>query len=277
MKWMIFYSLMCLSYWMEAMPYCIGQFELLNKMIVVEATIEERDGYFIIDTGAPDLVLNQQHFDGEASDWLANSINCTTAVKSQWVGKFEWGCVKQKNFTALVVDLSYLEQAIGKPFLGLIGYEILKQKELLFDYENRRIEQHRLRKSDLHDLDRPVQAIPFRMAVHAPLLELEMNQERMDFILDTASEDNLLAKTKNSSRYRVKALKFLVGADQRTSLARVVVVPSANLTNIAFDNQEYLLTSLNHTKAKGILGFPVLNALNKFSINYRKRKIYLWD
>ncbi|MEM9886690.1 MAG: hypothetical protein AAF849_12430 [Bacteroidota bacterium] len=258
-------------------PYCIGEFELLNKMMVVEAKVEAVEGYFIIDTGAPNLILNQTYFEGEKSDWVARGVGSTAKAQKRLVKSFEWGCVTKKNFTVFVVNLEYLERAIGKPFLGLIGYELLKQKELLFDYENQRIEQHKLKKSDLHLMDDPNQSISFRLAAHVPILEIELDEQAMNFILDTASEDNLLQKTEKATQYPVKNMKLLVGTDQRPSLARVVVIPNTALTDMALEDQEYLLTTLSNTSAEGILGFPVLNELSKFSINYRKRKIYIWD
>ncbi|MEL6943638.1 MAG: aspartyl protease family protein [Bacteroidota bacterium] len=260
----------------HANGYCIGKFELINNMILVEAEVEENLGYFIVDTGSPNLVLNQQYFQGEKSDYMAQGINGSTNVMKRLVRKFEWGCVKKKNFTVYTVNLQHFEEAIGKPFFGLIGYEILKQKELLIDYKNLKIEQHQLSKSDLHRMEDPSQEIRFRMSLHTPILNLDLENQSVKFILDTGSEDNILDNAYVSSDYKVTDLKFLVGVGQKSSLARVVVIPNASLTDIAIDNQEYLVTNIEKSTAQGILGSPALKELNKFSINYRKKRIYVW-
>lgn len=277
MKWIIASLFLGVIFQVHANGYCIGKFELINDMILVEAEIEGEMGYFVVDTGSPNLVLNQQYFSGEASEYEARGINGLTTVEKKLVKKFEWGCVKKKNFTVYLIDLQHFEKAIGKRFFGLIGYEILRQKELLIDYKNLKIEQHQLKKSALHRLGNPSQEIRFRMRSHTPVLEMDLEDQSVDFILDTGSEDNLLDQNYASTNYQVTDLKFLVGVDQKSSLARVVLIPNASLTNISLDNQEYLVTNMDATSAKGILGFPALKELSKFSINYRKKKIYVWS
>lgn len=276
MKWIVASLFWGIIFQVNASGYCIGKFELINDMILVEAEVEGKMGYFAVDTGSPNLVLNQRYFSGETSEYEARGINGTTTVEKKLVKKFEWGCVKKRDFTVYLIDLQHFEKAIGKQFFGLIGYEILKKKELLIDYENLKIEQHQLKKSDLHRLENPSQEIRFRMSLHTPVLEMDLDNQAVDFILDTCSEDNLLDPAYASTDYKVTDLKFLVGVDQKSSLARVIVVPNASLTNISLDNQEYLVANMEMTTAKGILGSPALKQLNKFSINYRKKKIYVW-
>ncbi|MEN0047009.1 MAG: aspartyl protease family protein [Bacteroidota bacterium] len=276
MKWMIISLFLGSIFQINASGYCIGKFELINDMILVEAEIEEEIGYFVVDTGSPHLVLNQQYFSGERSEYEVRGINGTASVEKKLVKKFEWGCVKKKNFTVYLIDLQHFEKAIGKRFFGLIGYEILKQKELLIDYKNLKIEQHQLKKSDLHRLENPNQEISFRMRSHTPVLEMDLDDQSVDFILDTGSEDNLLDQDYASKDYQVTDLKFLIGVDQKSSIARVILIPNASLTDISLDNQEYLVTDMESTSAQGILGSPALKELSRFSINYRKKKIYVW-
>jgi len=276
MKWVIAGLFLGITLHINANGYCIGEFELINNMILVEAEIEGEAGYFIVDTGSPNLILNQQYFSGEESNYEVRGINGLANIEKRLVRKFEWGCVKKKNFMVHMVELQHFEEAIGKTFFGLIGYDILKQKELLIDYRNLKIEQHQLNKSDLHRLEAPSQEIRFHMNVHMPVLNMDLENQSVKFILDTGSEDNLLDHTYASKDYEVTNLKFLVGVDQKASLARVIVIPNASLTDISLDNQEYLVTNMEATSAKGILGSPALKKLSKFSINYRKRKIYVW-
>ncbi|MEM8526008.1 MAG: hypothetical protein AAGG68_15320 [Bacteroidota bacterium] len=276
MRWAICSLFWGIIFQVNANGYCIGKFELVNNMILVEAEVEGEMGYFVVDTGSPSLILNQQYFSGDLSAYEARGINGRTTVKQKTVKKFEWGCVKKKNFLVYTINLQHFEKAIGKRFFGLIGYDILKKKELLIDYKNLQIEQYQLKKSDLHRLEKPSQEIRFRMSSHTPVLDLDLQNQLVEFILDTGSEENLLDQEYASNDYQVTDLKFLVGVDQKTSLAQVILIPNASLTNISLNNQEYLITNMEDTSAEGILGFPALNELSKFSINYRKKKIYVW-
>jgi hypothetical protein len=193
------------------------------------------------------------------------------------LAQFQWGCVTEKHFKAYVANLSYLEQAIDRPLFGLIGYEILKQKELLIDYEKTQIEQHHIRKSDLHRYKEPNLSIDFRLLLHQPILIIELGEERsVRVILDTASEDNLLQNDVNNNQYTITDMKFLIGANQQQELAKVVIVPLLSLTDIELENQNCILTNLQHTNVEGILGAPILRELKRFSINYRKKQIYVW-
>ncbi|MEM1325348.1 MAG: pepsin/retropepsin-like aspartic protease family protein [Bacteroidota bacterium] len=271
----LIYSLLGTTF---ASSSCIGSFELINNMIVVEAEIEGEDGYFIIDTGSPHLMLNARHFEGERSAWQATGVSGRVDLDNKLLAKFQWGCVTEKHFNAYVADLNYLEQAIDRPLFGLIGYEILKQKELLIDYEKAQIEQHHIKKSDLHRYAAPNSSINFRLRSHQPILEIELEDERsVQVILDTASEDNILQNDADNNQYTIKDMKFLVGANQQQSLAKVVTIPSLSLTNMELENQECLLTNLQHTSVQGIIGAPILQELKRFSINYRKKQIYIWE
>lgn len=278
MKLTIITYLCVIPFILEANQGCIGNFELINKMIVVEAEVNGLEGYFIIDTGSPDLILNSQHFDGEKSNYQARGIDGTgTAdVHTKLLHRFQWGCAEKKNFPAYLVNLQYLEQAIDRPLLGLIGFEILKEKELLFDYRSQQIEQHPIRKSDLHRLDEPSQEIEFRMSLHQLVLEVKLGDRQVQVILDTASEDNLLENDAFASHYVIKDTRILIGAGQQQSLVKVVTIPALALTDLTLEDQEYLLTNMQHLDAEGILGFPALNELSRFSINYRKKRIYVW-
>lgn len=277
MKLKLIIYLCAVPFILEANKSCIGNFELINKMIVVEAQVDGLDGYFIVDTGSPDLILNSQHFDGKKSSYQVKGIDGVADVHTKLLHRFQWGCAEKKNFLAYLLNLQYLEHAIDRPLLGLIGFEILKEKELLFDYRSLQIEQHPIKKSDLHRLDEPSQEIEFQMSLHQLVLKVDLEDRQVQVILDTASEDNLLNNDLYTSQYIIKDMRILVGAGQRQSLVKVVTIPKLALTNVTLQDQEYLLTNMQHIDAEGILGFPALNELSRFSINYRKKRIYVWE
>ena len=107
-------------------------FTMLEGMMVVEATVNNQKGNFIIDTGAPTLVLNERPVSKEQVAGRGISEGLVTAEVT--VKAFNWSGINKTNVAAFKVDISHLERVSGKELAGIIGYDILKEVELLVDY-----------------------------------------------------------------------------------------------------------------------------------------------
>jgi hypothetical protein len=285
MKKIILLLICILPYYGFGSDVCSSDFLLEDGLILVKATVDQRSGLFILDTGAPCLILNARRFDVEQSGDQVMSVNEKLVTKEKTVTAFEWGCIEKKYFKAIAIDLSHLEQALDTPILGLIGYEVLTRHEILIDYDEKKIEQYPAKKSSLHATQTASLNIPFEMSGHLPIVSAEIENYVLHLAFDSASESNLLdqAYQKKLSKEIDPKLIIFRGADQRDILVTAVNISSTYISEERFRDMEYLfkdvqkIRDIGHNKFDGLLGHPFIEACGRLSINYKKKQIFVWD
>lgn len=261
-------------------------FDLVNGMILVEASINTQTAYFILDTGAPMLVINERNNDKKGKSELASSCSGTLTVGSITIDHFNWGDLKKENIEALTVDLSHLEKAVSRPIRGLIGFQIFKDQEIYIDFPRQRILLLDPQKNLLHRAATPLEISSFSMFDHLPILQLNIGNQLFHFGIDTGSETNLIdhCATKNIDASLLDTLKKeeIQGLDQKVNIVPVIQMAETKLGQLSLKAQPYLVTELCHlkningSKLDGLLGYDFFNDL-KISINYPKKEIYFWS
>lgn len=256
-------------------------FEVREGLILVEGAMNDEKGYYILDTGAPMMVVNAK-LDHESSVKAAG-ITTEFTVHHTQVASFQWANIEHKNLEAVAVDISHLEQAAGKRILGLIGYEILKQYEVLFDYANHIIQLFPARSNKLHRNFRPVSSVKFTIEDHLPILDMKIDDQTYRVGLDSGSEVNLLTSAaKDELNYlQINGLRKeeIQGVDQVVRPVYATLITSTEVADHEFRHMKYLFTDLSHLKdldIDGLLGFPFFSQY-KCSINYRKGRVYFWE
>ncbi len=285
MKKMILLLICILPYYVFSSNICQTDFVLKEGMILVKAKVDQRSGLFILDTGAPCLILNSRHFNVQASEDQIISANDQVLTEEKAVTDFLWGCIDKKYFKAIAIDLAHLEQALDTQILGLIGYEIIQKNEILIDYYERVIEQYPAKKSSLHESQTASLSIPFEMSGHLPIVSAEIENFTLNLAFDSASESNMLDqnyKKKLSEETDPKLIIFR-GADQRDILVTAVNISSTYISEERFRDMEYLfkdvdkIREIGHSNFDGLLGHPFIEACGRLSINYKKKEIYVWE
>jgi len=257
-------------------------FTMLEGMMVVEATVNNEKGNFIIDTGAPTLVLNERPM--SKGQKAGRGISEGLVADEVTVKEFNWSGINKKNVEAFKVDISHLEKVSGKDLAGIIGYDILKEVELLVDYTTQTVQLSPVKSQKL-DTQKPIAVIPFTMQAHLPVIKVKIGKKKLRLALDTASESNILdSKIYNKidadliSNQRVGEIQ---GVDQQIKQVKVATVAQTNVKDLPFDSMPYLFTDLSHLKSEsglyidGLLGYPFFKQ-GKMSINYKEQKIYMW-
>ena len=129
-------------------------FSRAGNLILIKAKADNIEGSFILDTGAPGLILNMTYFrdypytepsHGENSGGITGSVtdNGRTEVK-----KFSFGAVNYYKVTADRINLGHIENSKGIKIFGLMGVQLFKQFEMIIDYENSVIHLHHITKKD---------------------------------------------------------------------------------------------------------------------------------
>ena len=266
--------------WIDLIEESSAFFDLKGGLILVEASLNGTSGHFIIDTGAPGLVLNEKP--ASAGDWAGSGVTGCVAVEETVVERFTLGSARFNMVRAYKVDLSYLEESLQCNFLGLIGYEILREMEIILDYPNRRITLLPLRAAEL-DTGQRVGYLDFFLVNHIPVISAQLGKRDIYLGLDTGAGANVLRSALGKSYQDPARNKGKVrGTDQQvqisTSVHAPVVIDGLGQANA----QDYLLMDLSHLFSDldrpldGLLGFPFL-AGGKWSIHYGNERIYVWE
>ena len=95
--------------------------------------VDSVEGNFFFDTGAPQLLLNSRP--GQAPTIRNGGV--TGAVQVLGMAKidtFQLDNLLKTKASADIIDLTHLELAKKIDLVGLIGYAVFKEYEILFDY-----------------------------------------------------------------------------------------------------------------------------------------------
>ncbi|MBX2876340.1 MAG: aspartyl protease family protein [Saprospiraceae bacterium] len=257
--------------------------EIVRGMIYLEAEMNGTKGLFILDTGAPSLIVNQDKADGQQADAL--SLNAGIQVVETKVESFKIGGIRQRNLDALALDLSHLEQASGRQILGLVGYNVFEHFALLFDFDQQVLFLSPSSQKVQPSLNQPEATLPFTLHDHLPIVTVSIGKKQLKFGIDTGAASNLLDK-RFLEEVTSSSIQYLPNEEIQGLDRRVQIVQAAKLTvngeeGWDFGRSKFLFTDLSflreHTGCQidGLLGSPFLAKMD-FSIDYPKRKINLW-
>ena len=257
-------------------------FKMIEGMMLVEATMNNVQGNYIIDTGAPTLVINGQP---TQSTTQGRGISQGLVTAEMKVQAFKWAGIERENLFAFQVDISHLEAVSGEKIAGIIGYDILKEVELLVDYSTQSIQLSATKRKGTYQ-KKPVTTIPFVMQEHLPVIKVKIGNKKLRLALDTASESNILDagiyKKLSKATFKNTVKGELQGVDQQVKQVMISTISETIIKGLPFTDMKYLFTDLGHLKKEsglyidGLLGYPFFKQ-GKMSINYQERKIYVWE
>lgn len=265
--------------------------KLVDKLILIEGTVEGQTGYFILDLGASDIILNSRYYKGsDQKSAEAFGINGTvTAVEKIWaIANF--GGVRWNRRLAHILSLRHLEKAKGEKILGLVGGKFFHSYQLLIDLSRMEIEIAKNKANDLVGLlgdsfTEPDAIIPFKYKGGMPWIEVRIASTPFKFGLDTASEfslmdtkwlpiveDMLFNKRKVTTRgISTKTKSVLRGKLAQLEIGSLSCYPMSTL----FTSMKNINNNLAGAKLDGLLGFDFLRQF-KVLVDYDHKDILIW-
>src|SRR6185312_3059853 len=178
---------------------CVIPFSRAGNLIVIQARADTMLGNFILDTGAPNLVLNLTYFrnypaankDGETGGITGGTKTVQTNVE-----KFSLGPIKYYKVDADLVNLGHIENSKGIKILGLMGMQLFKQFEMIIDYEKNLIYLHLISKKERNSYYKSnmlkdtsaYTAVPIEISEDKVLTYIYIAGKKLRFIIDTGAE-----------------------------------------------------------------------------------------
>jgi hypothetical protein len=261
-------------------------FKLDRGMIYVEAQVDENLGQYVLDTGAPSLVLNERPTSIAHNPFIAQSCNAEVNIGIKQVNSFSWAGGKLRQLEAITLDLSHLENARKASVDGMIGYDILKKYTLLVDFDKELLALIKPRSRKKWSGRPPLASIPFVLDGHLPIIKVEFNGEVLNLGIDTGAASNLMSARvvnqictdTNSDEPGVMA--EIQGLDQEIKQTVVRQINQLSSNDFQFSN-EFMSLDLSHLnegstiRLDGLLGYPFLSQYT-IAIDYHRQTLLLW-
>jgi predicted aspartyl protease len=274
---------------------CVIPFIRAGNLIVIQAKVDTMEGNFILDTGAPGLVLNLSYFRNYPSRPTdAEGGGITGSVgrnEGTTVAHVSMGGVNYFQVEADRINLGHLESSKGIRILGLLGMQLFTKFEMIIDYERSVIHLHLItgkasaeyRNEQLKDTaaydEFPIDITDYKIIVHT-----EMAGKHLLFLVDFGAESNVLdSRLPNKIFENVTVTQRVVlggsGAKKVEALygsLKNLKIGSRTVSDlpVLITNLQYMCTSYDHC-LDGMLGFDFLS-LHKIGFNFVRHKMYIW-
>lgn len=267
-------------------------FKIKNNFILVTAEVNGIKRNFVIDNGSPKLIFNNKHKSN------AQTITQTSNSNVQGVGgyinnmdinkveNFDFAGIQLKNQNVLSIDLTRLEKKLNTDIYGLIGYEIYKDYDLLFDYSKNELTFINPTKTDeyIKNHFKSSIEIPIELNKHIATVKGIINDKEYTFGIDCGAETNLInAELFVSLKNQLSKLRKdnLRGADKKETKVNSGNINSIKIGTINFSNTKTVfgdISQLNKAydlNADGLIGYEILSKQPTLLSYINKKLLFL--
>lgn len=277
-------------------PSCTIPFTKAGKLILLKGRADTTEGNFILDTGAPYLVLNSTYFRNmeriHNQDEIQSSINGQGDLSQKtMVKQFDLGTFTYYQVETDLVNLGHIENARGVKILGLLGVALFKECELVIDYEKSLIHLHRIsrkeRKTYKHQiLSDPQQYSehPFILKDNRILVQTKLGKKKMQFVIDCAAESNIIDSRLPGyvlDNIRINGRILLSGTGAKKVEAITGDMSGFAVGELELKDLPVIITSLenscfsNDVCINGVLGYDFLSRYT-LVFNFVTSKLYIF-
>ena len=275
---------------------CVIPFSRAGNLIIIKAKADTTEGNFILDTGAPGLVLNLTYFRGypttSHNDEDQGGISGTsTSVSRTEVRQMSFGSFHYHKIEADMLSLGHLENSKGIRILGLLGMSMFKQCELIIDYEKNLIYLHHITrketgryKSEMLDNAATYSTVPIEITDNKVLVNAEMPGKKLKLAIDCGAESNILDSrlpNKIFEQVTINQRVLLAGSGAKKVEALYGELQNFKIGSNIINNLPVVITNLEKSCLSfggcidGVLGFDFLS-LHKIGFNFVTDKMYIW-
>jgi len=267
----------------------------VGRIYLIEAEIDGEKGYLVFDTGASGVVLNKTYFrnhlvtDSQSSNGITGAVSNVERIT---VDNLEILGLKYKCVTADVTNLGHIENRRGVKVLGLFGFSMLKDFEVIFNPSQNQLQLFRIDKKGERvaasdEKFKPDFTSSFEFRNSILFIKVNISGKTLRFCFDTGAETNVI------DRYAPKSVLNCITITRRSSLYGAGSASSevlfGTMNGLQFgpksmDNLETIITNLDQlsqaygTKIDGMLGYSFISkgvicinfVKNIFAIRYIK-------
>ena len=270
-------------------------FVMVGNLIAVEVMLNNKKRVFLFDSGSPNVILNSKYLKKN------DTIHKKTISSSKGVGgsisgmdieqieKLEFGGIIMENQDMLTLDITHLEKALETniEIYGLIGYELIKDYDLLFDYNKKELTLinpdffTQYKNDELSDYKFTI--VPFELKSHIPIIKARIGKKEYSFGIDCGAETNLMdGGLLPSMLTHLKHIEkdTLSGAGKNRIEVTKGLIKKLFIGERRFKNVPTVFNDISHLnngynlKLDGLMGYELLSK-QKTLISYRRKQMIL--
>lgn len=269
-----------------------------GNLLLIEAVVDSVRGDFILDTGAPYLVLNKTYFRNGIS-YGERTIAGTDGYAQESaervvVKKVQFSTAYYESVDADVVSLAQLENARGITILGLFGLNLFANLQMEVDMSTNQLVLHRLGQGGelLESIQDTVSRVPdlqmkFRYCDNKVFLPVEIAGQKLIWMLDTGAETNVLdadVKQRVLDTFHARRRTSLTGAGGVRQDVLFGTLEELKMGEQRFKLQQTIVASMQDLSetcsinVDGVLGYSFLQR-GSFVLNFKTNtfEFYLYD
>ena len=262
------------------LPAHIQPFDYSNHLISFTAQVDGRPGRFLLDTGSPQLLLNNRGEADRPSSLRGQGAAGSLLLSDRFVQTFTLSGRQFRKMWGLSLDLRAVEHRLTQQIDGLVGYDLLRYGELRINYRGQTFQLRDSQRNPRH-LGRPADhTLPFHLVDHLPVITVRSGRKKLRLAIDTGASISLLDRTYGDLTLPLGETMNIQGLDgkaQDLNVARFrhrTTLPGAAPRFLLMDFTP-LHTENANNRIDGILGSSYLENFT-VGIDYRRGRIYLW-
>lgn len=264
----------------------IISFDLNGGLIFFEARLNGVKDTFILDTGSPGLLLNEDTNPSDSSSFSAVGVSGKVTFQKKKGQLFQMGNMHKRGLESLCADLSHLERVKKQRFRGMVGHKVFEENELLIDYLNKTIQLLDNEKEDIVGGLCRKGKIPFVKQQHFAVVSVKIGGRKYNFGIDTGAEVNLLdqeiAKWLSDKHLQKTRTIKIRGVNKRKVQASEVNISKMRVNRKDYHDMPFVIMDMQNLNAgfgielDGLLGYPFLSS-SIFSIDYKNQFLQIWE
>lgn len=265
-------------------------FTMAGNLISVNVLLNGKYRRFILDSGAPRVILNSKYISKNETNEikLSSSKGVSGSISGMDIEKIDqlnFSGIQLNNQKVLTLDLSHLEESLETEIYGLIGFELIKDYDIIYDYDNLKLT---LINPDFFDeyirknmSNNTLQKVPFNLKGHIPVIKAQIGNKNLSFGIDSGAESNLISNDlylplkKHIKRIKKKNL---IGADNNPKEVIKGKVRKTKIGSKIFKNLNTVFSDISHLNEAyklnldGIVGYELLSE-QKILISFTRNEI----
>lgn len=263
-----------------------------GNLLLIEGTIAGQRGNFVLDLGAPYLVLNEAYF-REYDQRLLTQVGSVAGaggyVKRSTIDSLSLPSLTFTELQADIIPLGHIENSRGIKVLGLLGVGLFSDFEIELDVQRDVMYLYRLDEKGQRALEqRPktplLLEIPVTIENNVIFVWGTIAGKSLLFNLDSAAETVVLTNTlpgKVKRTLQIESRTFMQGANGQRIPVFQGRMPQMELGGFTIRNMRIIITNLTNMSAaygrtiSGMLGYDFF-AQGIVSINFKAQTLRLY-
>ncbi|MCC8407475.1 aspartyl protease family protein [Mucilaginibacter sp. UR6-1] len=263
-----------------------------GNLIIIEAKVDSITGNFVLDTGAPHLVLNATYFRDMPRIANQESGGVNGEVANSFITEVQNFAILDlfyKRLKADVTDLSAIENGRNIKILGLLGTRLFAKLAITVDIFNNVLYIHKLNSDgDISPAElpfsKPFMKTGFKLMNDVIFLKTSINNNTLWMAFDTGAETNLLDYRRSKKiirNFEVLSTSKLTGVGGSVFEIIYAKLDKLMVGENLFTKNQVVLTSLDNMgkayghSVDGILGYDFFMR-GVFTINFVKKEFAMY-